>query len=238
MNITWSGDLAYAIGLITTDGSLSNDGRHITLVSKDKEQLQNFAKIIKTTAKIAQKKSGYSPDKTYYRLQFSNKNLYLFLISLGLHPNKSKSLQKVAIPDQYFADFVRGCLDGDGFTYSYWDKRWKSSFMLYSGFTSASKDFLTWLSDRIFDLFNIKGRIRFVGKSTYQLAYAKKNTITLMKKIYYDDKITCLTRKKIKIDTALGIIDEQAGMLKLVDRHAWGACAARRGGSSPLPGTF
>ena len=39
---TWSSKLAYAIGLITTDGSLSKDGRHISFTSKDKEQVKNF----------------------------------------------------------------------------------------------------------------------------------------------------------------------------------------------------
>ena len=33
----WNHDFAYAIGLITTDGNLSPDGRHINLTSKDEE---------------------------------------------------------------------------------------------------------------------------------------------------------------------------------------------------------
>jgi len=32
----WSADFAYAVGLLTTDGSLSIDGRHINLTSKRK----------------------------------------------------------------------------------------------------------------------------------------------------------------------------------------------------------
>lgn len=34
--ITWSPEIAYAVGLLTTDGSLSIDGRHIDFTSKDK----------------------------------------------------------------------------------------------------------------------------------------------------------------------------------------------------------
>ena len=43
----WSENLAYAIGLIATDGSLSNDGRHLNFTSKDIDQIQTFAKIRK-----------------------------------------------------------------------------------------------------------------------------------------------------------------------------------------------
>lgn len=34
--VKWSPKIAYAVGLITTDGSLSKDGRHIDLTSKDR----------------------------------------------------------------------------------------------------------------------------------------------------------------------------------------------------------
>ncbi|HEX7017458.1 MAG TPA: LAGLIDADG family homing endonuclease, partial [Patescibacteria group bacterium] len=144
--------MAYIVGLITADGCLSNDGRHIIFVSKDLEQVQNFSNILKLEGKIALKKGGYTGRKEYYFVQFSNVNLYRFLVSLGLHPNKSKSLGKLSIPDDYFADFLRGCLDGDGFTYSYLDKRWRSSFMLYTGFTCASYDHLNWMNESIYRL--------------------------------------------------------------------------------------
>jgi len=39
VNRKWSPDLAYAIGLLTTDGCLANDGKHFDLTSKDMEQL-------------------------------------------------------------------------------------------------------------------------------------------------------------------------------------------------------
>jgi hypothetical protein len=44
VKIVWSSNMSYAIGLLTTDGCLSSDGRHILLTSKDKEQLNNFSK--------------------------------------------------------------------------------------------------------------------------------------------------------------------------------------------------
>ena len=41
-NVSWNKNLAYAVGLITTDGCLSKDGRHIDLTSKDINLLKDF----------------------------------------------------------------------------------------------------------------------------------------------------------------------------------------------------
>ncbi len=145
----WSNNLAYVVGLITTDGNLSNDGRHINLTSKDIEQLETFAKILKLTNKISTKQSSYNPTGKYYHIQFGDVKFYKFLLQIGLMPNKTKMLDCLQIPDKYLADFLRGHLDGDGYTYSYWDKRWKNSFLLYTAFTFASLLHLEWIKHKI-----------------------------------------------------------------------------------------
>lgn len=218
--IGWSSNLAYVIGLITTDGNLSKDGRHIDFTSKDLEQIENFKKILQLKNKIGTKRSSNDSNKIYFRIQFGDVNFYKFLLLIGLHSNKTKTINKLNIPNEYFADFLRGYLDGDGFTYSYWDKRWKSSFMLYTGFVSASKIHLDWLRDRIQSLYNIYGTIKNGGKSTYQLMYAKSSSISLLEKIYYNIDLICLNRKRLKIEKALLIIKEQAGMAKLVNAQS------------------
>ena len=214
----WSSNFAYAIGLLTTDGSLSKDGRHLNFTSKDFEQVQNLVKILKLRNKISIKKSSFTENKAYY-IQFGNVELYRFLLQIGLHANKSKTLGQLDIPDKYFADFLRGHLDGDGFTHSYWDKRWKSSFMLYTGFVSASKKHLEWLRKRIKNLYEINGSLKYNGKSTYQLIYAKKSSLKLIKNMYYRRNLIFLKRKKYKIVKAIEIINNQAEVLELVDRQ-------------------
>lgn len=203
--IRWSPNFAYAVGLITTDGCLSKDGRHIDFTSKDLEQIQNFRKILKLKNKIGLKSSGTSTRK-YYHVQFGNIKLYKFLLAIGLSPAKSKTINELTILDRYFPDFLRGCLDGDGYTHSYWDTRWKSSFMMYIGFVSASRDHLNWLSITIERLYGIKGRIKPVTRA-FQLKYAKHATLGLLKVIYYKDGLICLKRKYLKIQTSLGIIN-------------------------------
>jgi hypothetical protein len=215
----WTADLAYSVGLITTDGSLSKDGRHINLTSKDLDQITTFASLLHLKNKIGRKKSSYNPQGIYYQIQFGDVQFYRFLLSIGITPNKTKNLGSIDIPPKYFVDFLRGHLDGDGFTYSYWDKRWKNSFMLYTGFISASKDHISWLQDQIKKTFLIKGVISF-NRTVYRLMYAKKSSLILLNKLYYKDDLPCLKRKRFKIAQCLAIIRRRADMLELVDRHA------------------
>lgn len=216
-NMFWSSNLAYTVGLITTDGSLSIDGRHMNLTSKDKDQIETFAKLLNLTNKIEIKKSTYNPNGIYYQIQFGNIKLYRFLLSIGLTPNKTKTLAELTIPDVYFSDFLRGHLDGDGFTYSYWDKRWKSSFMLYVGFISASAKHICWLQAQIKRLYDLEGNLKPLRGSVFKLMYAKKDSIVLLNKIYYQKNLPCLERKRFKIEASLDIIAKQAEMEKLVN---------------------
>ncbi len=99
--------------------------------------------------KIGFKTSGYS-DQRALRVQFSDVNFYNFLFDIGLMPHKSKILEAIAVPDEYFFDFLRGDFDGDGTFYSYWDPRWRSSYMFYTVFMSASEKHVFWMREEIF----------------------------------------------------------------------------------------
>ena len=202
----WSSGFAYAIGLLTTDGNLSKDGRHMELTSKDLEQIRTFAALLKLNNKISKKFGRRGSEQFSYRIQFGNIKLYKFLLKIGLVPNKTKVLGEIKVPDKYFPDFLRGCFDGDGYTYSYWDKRWKNSFMLYTGFVSASKRFLVWLQGETRRLYGIVGAIKFEAKSTFSLKFAKRESLIILDKMYYSKNLPCLGRKYSIIKLALDII--------------------------------
>lgn len=209
VNCIWSAEFAYAIGLIVTDGCLSSDGRHISFVSKDKEQINNFIRCLKLKVKVGTT-AGYK-NKKVFRVQFGDVMFYRFLQGIGLSRAKSKILDKVDVPNRFFFDFLRGVFDGDGYSYSYWDLRWKSSFMFYSGFVSASIKHVRWLRDVIQTRLNLKGHITTSkrGTSCYQLKYAKKESLILLKKMYNGDHVVCLTRKKLKIESMLDIVGDK-----------------------------
>lgn len=215
----WSRDFAYAVGLIASDGCLYNDGRHLSLTSKDLEQVKHFKNILKLKNKIGLKSSGKYKYRfrTYYHLQFGNVKLYKFLESIGLTQRKSKVIGALKIPDKYFADFLRGSFDGDGYSISYWSKQWPKSFVIYTGFTSASKSHLVWLKSKIENLYNIKGYISTGGRGTFLLRYAKYSSLKLYKQMYYSQKAVYLSRKKKKIDDVLRIISKHAEVAELAD---------------------
>lgn len=205
---TWRPELAYAVGLIATDGCLSRDGLLIDLTSKDKEQLENFSKCLGVKFKIGTKWSG-GVNKNL-RIQFKNKVFYNFLLSVGLTPAKSKTIGKINIPHKYFFDFLRGCFDGDGCFYSYWDPRWKSSHMFYLEFTSASIKHISWLREELKAQVNTLGHVtKSNNNSAFNLKYAKKEALEIISKMYYTPKVVCLSRKRLKIEKALKIEKQQ-----------------------------
>jgi hypothetical protein len=210
VKIKWSPEFAYAIGLIVSDGNLSPDGRHICFTSKDLELVKIFSKCLGINRVISKKASGSTSTKKYFRVQFGDVLLYRFLESIGLTPNKSKTIGELKIPSRYFFDFLRGHFDGDGTFYSYFDPRWRSSFMFYTILVSASEAHINWLRKRIFDSIGIKGHItKNTGEHIlFQLKYAKRESSILIKKMYPKKRVFCLTRKKLKIAKALSTIGE------------------------------
>lgn len=191
----WSPEVAYAVGLIATDGSLSKDGRHIDFTSAEIKQINTFKKCLDLKIKTGKKKSGAG--LSAYRVQISDVLFYRWLEEVGLHPNKSKTIGPVAVPDQYFRDFLRGCFDGDGSTHGYWDKRWKNSWMFYITFCSASPMHLHWLQSQTQRLSGISGHIANLG-SISGLRFAKQETRILYKFMYYRDNLPRLKRKQEK----------------------------------------
>jgi hypothetical protein len=206
INLAWSSKLAYAIGLIATDGNLSKDGRHVVFVSKDLQLIKTFKNCLGLTNKICEKKSGFVPTNRAYFVQFGDVNFYRFLLRIGLTPAKSKTLKALKIPRQYFFDFLRGSFDGDGSLYAYWDKRWASSYLFYLSFISASRAHLLWLQRIIQGHIKVKGHMsKNIYSSVYQLKYAKTEAKTIFLRMYHSPNVPRLERKYKKVYTILAV---------------------------------
>lgn len=212
--------MAYAIGLLTTDGNLSPDGRHIAFISKDLEQINTFRKCLRLKNKVGTRNSGFKKDSKSFHVQFGDVTFYNWLLEVGLTPNKSKTIGKLMIPDRYFFDFLRGHLDGDGCISAYWDKRWLSSYMFYVRFTSASLKHIEWLKETICRLAGIDGKIRH-SRGLNELAFAKRTSRILFDKMYYSENIPLLRRKLLKLKEAFKIDSSHsiARVAELVDAH-------------------
>lgn len=208
VKIRWSPNFAYAIGLLVSDGCLSSSGRHIIFTSTDRDQLENYLTALGIKMHIGQVQNKHGGAM---RVQFGDVLFYQFLISIGLMPNKSRVIGKIDIPDKYFFDFLRGSFDGDGCTYSYWDKRWRSSFMFYTTFVSASRSHVDWLRATIQRTMGLHGHMTHGSKNRvlHQLKYAKADSSVLLRRMYYPKGCIYLSRKRLKIDKMLRIVGER-----------------------------
>lgn len=164
------------------------------------------------------KASGSQKLKKYYFVQVGDVLFYRFLLELGLTVNKTKTLGGLRVPDEYFFDFLRGHFDGDGSFYSYWDPRWKSSFMFYMTFVSASKNHIDWIREKINEIIHLNGCVTNHNNLLYQLKYAKKESLELISRIYHGKNVICLPRKRLKIESALKI-QLNARVVKLAYTH-------------------
>ncbi|MDP2927910.1 MAG: LAGLIDADG family homing endonuclease [Candidatus Omnitrophota bacterium] len=187
-------NLWYLVGLITSDGCLSKDGRHIDITSKDAEFLEKIKLTFNLVNKIGMKNKGRINQA--YHLQIANISFYEFLLSVGLTPNKSLSLKSLNIPKENFCDFLRGLIDGDGCI-----RRWvhpsnsgeQWSLRIFSG----SKEFIDWLSDVVEPLLKIRGKVHKNAENLWVLKYGKMAAKEIAKHCYYKN---CLgLDRKIKL---------------------------------------
>ncbi len=198
VDTTWSASLAYAVGVIATDGNLSPSGRHINITSKDLEMVETIKNLLKLTNKIGRKARGYSKEKKYYVLQFGDINFYEFLLSIGLSPAKSKTIKAVRVPPVFFRDFLRGCIDGDGNISV--TRHPQSRFpQLRLRLSSASLDFLTWIRQMTRKALHANGGYMYhhQKKSVYTLSFGKADSMKIIMSMYYGKSLPALERKRV-----------------------------------------
>lgn len=207
----WSSDLAYAVGLMATDGNLSPDRRHLSFISKDRDLVETFRHCLglETTSRAIRTRTG----GTHHRVQWCSRWLYDWFVAIGLTPAKSLTLRPLAVPDEFFADFFRGCIDGDGSVLVYTDRYHtpkKESYVyerLYVSLVSASRPFVEWIQTVIRRLIGISGTITGRTKQgrnpIWTLRYAKADSVRLLEWMYYSPDVPCLARKRARAERFL-----------------------------------
>ena len=216
IDFEWTSQLAYVIGLLVTDGNLSSDGRHIVMRSAEKDQLNTFKQCLGINNKI-----GFTEGQRGYRVQFGNIQFYNWLMSIGLFPAKSYTIGEIKVPDEFFRDYFRGCIDGDGNIQTYEDGynsyRGRQYFTqrLFIRIVSASEKHILWLREKIKFFTGLHGSINKRKPKDnkhvpiWELKFAKKESLQLIKWIYYDKNIPYLKRKRDIAEQAVEIISKQ-----------------------------
>jgi len=206
VDITWSPSLSYVIGIIASDGNVSSNLRHLNITSKDYEMLHNIKVILGLNNKIGVKARGGEKDKNYFVLQFGDVRFVEFLDSIGITPNKSKTISAVKVPDDYFVDFLRGVIDGDGCIDIYKHPESKHLQMRIR-IGSASMDFLEFLLAETRRLCAVKrgAVLRRKSSRVYILTFSKTDTLQLLPKLYYATDLSCLERKRNIASKIMGL---------------------------------
>ena len=207
----WSREMAWLVGLIATDGNLSKTGRTMSISSIDVELLEMARRCLGIANRVARASGGWG--KGGYRLQWGGRNFYQWLVGLGLTPRKSLTLGPLVVPDEYFPDFFRGCIDGDGTVLVYADRfhaAKKASYVyqrLYVSLVSASERFIAWMRQTIQRLLDLRGAVHLKRKPgrrpCWVLRYSKSASIRLLRWMYHSADVPCLARKRDKAEMFL-----------------------------------
>lgn len=214
----WTLETAYVVGLIATDGNLERRRPVITIVSKDHSLLETVRRCLRLRTPI--RRHGGAGAGHNHRLSWYDRSLYQWLREIGLTPAKSLTLSPLHIPDENFADFFRGCIDGDGSILVYTDRYHATTCAryvyerLYLSIVSASYAFIDWLRATVYRLTHAEGSItvqsRTGAHSAWTLRYSKTESIRLLKWMYYAPGLPCLERKRATAEKFLAPLGHAA----------------------------
>jgi hypothetical protein len=202
VDTTWTPMLAYAVGLIATDGNLSPSRKATTVVSGDIDLLEVFKRCIPRAGKIGR----HGPNA--WHVTVSSVDFYRWLQSIGLMPAKSLILGAIAVDDALLVDLARGLMDGDGgianFVHHpggnvrrYPNYRYER---LHVRFRSASRPHLEWLKASLDRVMQIDGPIftddsKHTPNPMYELRYGKHASLALLTRMYAEPNAPRLDRK-------------------------------------------
>lgn len=201
IDVEWTAEIAYAIGLLATDGCLSG-GKTVALTSNDHDLIEIFKHCVGAEAPIG--RNGRA-----YRVQVTDVQFFRWLDSIGVTPRKSLTLGALDVPRDLMVHTIRGLFDGDGSIYTgfttpnrrrYPNHRYQR---LQVRFHSASERHITWLRELIRSLVGLDGWVTKKRKPAvhkeyaelHVLRYSKLESRTLLEWIYEDPTAPRLDRK-------------------------------------------
>jgi hypothetical protein len=186
----WTPELAYAVGLIASDGNLPKGKISVVcMVSTDPDLIELYRTCLRLSETVSTAHRLFKGKrKPVYVVTICDRAYRAFLEDIGLTPAKSKTLGPLAIPDHVFRDFLRGCWDGD----ECWTiQRQQSREYLHAVLVSGSLTFLLWVQATVQRLIGLYG-----GISGISLTYAAGNATRLGQWLYYAPNVLALSRKR------------------------------------------
>ena len=168
---------AYFLGLMYSDGSVTNNQFYLKL--KDEDIIIKFKECLESSAPIQRRYyGGYDS----YCLAISSKKSCSNLIKWGCVPNKTKVIQLPKLREDLYRHFITGFFDGDG-CLQLQDKIYHCRFDL----TSASKQFLEQLRPIITSIARTNGSLNKETKyDVWHLNYTGHQVSDILDWLYKD----------------------------------------------------
>lgn len=179
---------AYWLGFIAADGTLFQRDHlvSLTLNKEDAEHLNKFKEAIETNAKI-----GFITSNNSAHINLYSKDLFDSLLILGVTPNKSLTISKVKVPEEFMPQFIRGVFNGDG-----WISGKDSNHIQLA--ISGNKPFLEQIQRYLIKNLGIKETkiYNLVQSKAYKMQYTGTQIFKIFELLYKDsDAFSRLDRK-------------------------------------------
>lgn len=174
---------AYFLGFISADGSVELRPRNsgvlsIALNIKDEDILCRFKNDIATEAPIKYKISNFNTKIA--KIDICSKTIVDDLISLGITPRKSLTLKFPQISSEFYADFIRGYIDGDG-CFRFTNKNNNKRLILE---ILGTKDFLDAIQNIFHTILKITNRNIIQQNNYYILNYYHNDALLIGNWLY------------------------------------------------------
>lgn len=194
-NSYWLGFI-YADGWICYNTDLGNYELGIELQKSDRYHLEKFNKELGNVHKIIDKHQE-KIIANYHKISITDsstiriysKKIVEDLIKHNVVINKTTNPLFPKIED-YFYDFLRGYIDGDGCIYVNVDKKY---YIVH--ITSANPEVLKYIKKRVYDEHKIVSNIYKEKDRKYRINFNGNNGKKLLDLIYYDKNVQKLDRK-------------------------------------------
>lgn len=187
---------AYLLGLVATDGSVKTGRVVVTISEKDGAHLVKVASRLGVGTAVHRSGTSKAGRPLYARsFNFGCRIICDRLRALGLQRDKTYTLDSRvvdAVPAHTFADFVRGCFDGDGNVSPV-------NYSARAAIDSASKPFLEALVNRLVERIGVTAP-KLKKYSIWKAQWGSKRDLRLLYDyLYSDPSRLCLERKRDRI---------------------------------------
>lgn len=184
---------AYYLGLIYADGCVQEGKMIITLKSSDRAVLDRLAELLGGAHQVQLRQTsgvlnGYEYNTEIAALSICSQDFCKDLITHGVVQRKTYEKEYPRC-ENYFFDFLRGFLDGDGCIYTH-----EREIQII--FTGSNYNFLRYINAQIKKEYSTHGSLSSPDRWRKRLCFSRRDEIiTLLNRLYEDKNSPRIERK-------------------------------------------